>query len=51
MSEEISKSKLTPERLSLLYQVSNVIHSTLDSQEAFQLIISEAVRVMRSSSG
>src|ERR1700733_10994673 len=37
--------------LSLLYQVSNVIHSTLDSQEALQLIVSEAVRVMRASSG
>ncbi len=35
----------------MLYQVSNVIHSTLDSQEALQLIVSEAVRVMRASSG
>ena len=35
----------------MLYQVSNVIHSTLDSQEAFQLIVSEAVRVMKASSG
>ena len=51
MSDELHKSKLTPERLSLLYQVSNVIHSTLDSQEAFQLIVSEAVRVMHASSG
>ena len=51
MSEEFPKTKLPPERLSLLYQVSNVIHSTLDSQEAFQLIVSEAVRVMRASSG
>jgi signal transduction histidine kinase len=51
VSEDFSKSKLTPERLSLLYQVSNVIHSTLDSQEALQLIVSEAVRVMRASSG
>ena len=51
MSEELSKPKLSPERLSLLYQVSNVIHSTLDSQEALQLIVSEAVRVMRASSG
>ncbi len=51
MSEEFQKSKLTPERLSLLYQVSNVIHSTLDSQEALQLIVSEAVRVMHASSG
>ena len=35
----------------MLYQVSNVIHSTLDSQEALQLIVSEAVRVMRATSG
>lgn len=39
------------ERLSLLYQVSNVIHSTLDSKEALGLIVREAVRVMRASSG
>jgi len=39
------------ERLRLLYQVSNVIHSTLDSQEALQLIVSEAVRLMNASSG
>lgn len=51
LSEEFSKPKLAPERLSLLYQVSNVIHSTLDSQEALHLIVSEAVRVMRASSG
>jgi signal transduction histidine kinase len=51
VSEELSKLKLTPERMSLLYQVSNVIHSTLDSQEALQLIVSEAVRVMHASSG
>jgi len=37
--------------MSLLYQVSNVIHSTLDSQEALQLIVSEAVRVTYASSG
>jgi signal transduction histidine kinase len=51
VSEELHKPNLAPERLSLLYQVSNVIHSTLDSQEALQLIVSEAVRVMRASSG
>ena len=39
------------ERLQLLYQVSNVIHSTLDSQEALQLIVSEAVRLMNAGSG
>jgi signal transduction histidine kinase len=51
VNEENAKPKLTPSHLSLLYQVSNVIHSTLDSQEALQLIIGEAVRVMRASSG
>jgi signal transduction histidine kinase len=51
VSQELPPSKLSPERLSLLYQVANVIHSTLDSQEALQLIVSEAVRVMRASSG
>ncbi len=39
------------ERLQLLYQVSNVIHSTLEAQEALQLIVSEAVRLMRATSG
>ena len=39
------------ERLNLLYQVSNVIHSTLEPQAALQLIVSEAVRLMRASSG
>ncbi len=42
---------LRHERLQLLYQVSNVIHSTLEAQEALQLIVSEAVRLMRASSG
>jgi signal transduction histidine kinase len=51
MSEELSKLKSRYERLSLLYQVSNVIHSTLDSQEALQLIVSEAVRLTRAASG
>jgi signal transduction histidine kinase len=51
VNEELPTSKLSPARLSLLYQVGNVIHSTLDSQEALQLIVSEAVRVMRASSG
>ncbi len=39
------------ERLNLLYNVSNVIHSTLEPQEALQLILSEAVGMMRASSG
>src|SRR6266436_1582850 len=51
MNEELSKLMIRYDRLQLLYQVSNVIHSTLDSQEALQLIVSEAVRLMRASSG
>jgi signal transduction histidine kinase len=51
VNEDMPISRLSPERLNLLYQVSNVIHSTLDSQEALQLIVSEAVQMMRGSSG
>ena len=51
MNDELAKLTLKYERLNLLYQVSNVIHSTLDSQEALQLIVSEAVRITRASSG
>jgi signal transduction histidine kinase len=51
MNDELTSLLLRYERLNLLYQVSNVIHSTLDSQEALQLIVSEAVRLMRASSG
>jgi len=51
VNDEFSKLKLRHERLELLYQVGNVIHSTLESQEALQLIVSEAVRLMNASSG
>ena len=51
VSDELAKLTKHHERLQLLYQVSNVIHSTLDSQEALQLIVSEAVRLMNASSG
>jgi signal transduction histidine kinase len=37
--------------LEALYKVSNVLHSTLDSQEALRLILREAVSLMRASSG
>jgi signal transduction histidine kinase len=51
VNDPLAKLTQRYERLNLLYQVSNVIHSTLDSQEALQLIVSEAVRLMRASSG
>ena len=51
MNDSLAELKARYERLNLLYQVSNVIHSTLDSREALDLILSEAVRLMRASSG
>lgn len=51
MSDELSRLKARLERLELLYQVSNVIHSTLEAQEALHLIVSEGVRLVRASSG
>ena len=51
MSDELSELKERYARLSLLNQVSNVIHSTRDPQEAWRLILREAVRAMRASGG
>ncbi|HTL17601.1 MAG TPA: GAF domain-containing protein, partial [Patescibacteria group bacterium] len=49
--DELTELKARYDRLNLLHQVGTVIHSTLDPQEALQLIIREAVRLMRASSG
>ena len=51
MNDESQKLRSRYERLKLLYQVSNTIHSTLEPQEALQLIVREAVRLMSASSG
>src|SRR2546427_6562843 len=51
MDADYEVLKARYDRLYLLHQVANVIHSTLEPQEALQLIIREAVRVMRASSG
>src|SRR5580658_3333450 len=51
MTEDLASLRAAHDRLKLLYQVSNVIHSTLDPEKALQLIIQEAVRLMRASSG
>src|SRR5947208_16909140 len=51
VSDLLTELQQKYERLSLLYHVSNVIHSTLDPQQALQLILREAVRLMRASSG
>jgi len=49
--DELAELKARYDRLHLLYQVGNVLHSTLDPQEALQLILDQAVRLMRASSG
>jgi signal transduction histidine kinase len=51
MTDDVASLRAAHDRLKLLYQVSNVIHSTLDPEQALQLIIQEAVRLMRASSG
>lgn len=51
MSDELTELRRSHERLQLLYHVSTVIHSTLDPQEALNLILGEAVRLMHASSG
>jgi signal transduction histidine kinase len=51
VNDEAAKLDSRYERLKLLYQVGNVIHSTLEPQEALQLIVSEAVRLVGASSG
>jgi signal transduction histidine kinase len=48
---ELAELKRRYERLDLLYQVSNVIHSTLEPHCALELIVSEAVNAMRATSG
>ena len=51
MSDELTELKARYDRLNLLYQAGNALHATLDPQEALQLIVSEAVRLMRASGG
>ncbi len=51
MKDELAELRARCERLTVLNQVAEVIHSTLDPQEALQLILKEAVRIMRASSG
>lgn len=51
MSQEFDELKAQHDRLALLYQVSQTIHSTLEPEAALQLIVNEAVKAMRASSG
>ena len=47
----MAELKTRYERLKLLYQVGNIIHSTLDPQEALLLIVREGVQLVRAASG
>jgi signal transduction histidine kinase len=51
MNDDYAELKARYDRLKVLYQVGNVIHSTLDPQEALQLIVNQAVGLMRAASG
>src|ERR1041385_1334083 len=51
MSEDLTELQARYDRLNLLYQVVNVIHSTREPQEALQLILVEAVRLVSATSG
>jgi signal transduction histidine kinase len=51
MNPELEELKARHERLALLYQVSQTIHSTLEPEAALELIVGEAVKAMRASSG
>ena len=42
---------ISPEQLKRLYQVSKVIHSTLDQQKALDLIVQEAAGLVNATSG
>lgn len=51
MSEDLAELKARHARLELLYQVSQRLHSTLDPQAALSLLVGEAVRLVRATSG
>jgi len=51
VSDPLKDLQARYDRLNLLFNVGNVIHSTLEPQEALQLITTEAVRLMKASSG
>lgn len=51
MSHELAELKARHERLELLYQVSQRLHSTLEPQAALSLLVGEAVRLVRATSG
>ncbi len=51
MSDELVELKARHKQLEMLYQVSQRLHSTLEPQEALSLLVDEAVRLVRATSG
>jgi signal transduction histidine kinase len=51
MNPELATLRAQYDRLALLYQVSQTIHSTLEPEAALQLIVREAVNAVHASSG
>jgi signal transduction histidine kinase len=51
MNDAYEELKKRYDRLNLLYQVSQIVHSTLDPHKALDLVLGEAVRLMGASSG
>jgi signal transduction histidine kinase len=51
MSDELTDLQARFDRLQLLYQAANVLHSTLEPQQALEFILKEAVGLMKASSG
>ena len=49
--DELTELRARCNRLEMLYQVSNAIHSTLDPSAALDLILREIVRITRATSG
>jgi len=51
VSDELRDLHERHERLTQLYRVSEIIHATLEPQEALQSIVDETVRIVRAGSG
>ncbi len=51
MNDELQDLQARFDRLKLLHQAANVLHSTLEPEDALQLILKEAVKLMDAASG
>jgi signal transduction histidine kinase len=51
MNDALAELQARHDRLALLYQVSQTLQSTLEPEAALELIVSEAVRAVRATSG